>query len=505
MSLGAAIVPPVLATRGVSKRYAATQALRNVDLAFHGGCVHAVVGENGAGKSTLTRILTGAAAADAGEVLVDGVNVPLRDPMHAQRLGIRIVHQHDTLVPNLSVAENIVLGQWPRRRRFGWIDVQETSRRAGALLKDLGHEDIPLKRPAGDLSAAQRQIVEIAKAISLSPRVLILDEPTASLAHADIEHLFGLVRRLREGGTAIVYISHRLDEIFELANQVTVLRDGAVTASLPVADTDKKGLIRLMVGRSLDELFPKRQRREPPQPALVVRDLARDDAFGPVSFEVKAGEIVGLYGLVGSGRSELARCLFGADRATRGVVSWQDRPLTLCTPRDALRAGIALLTEDRLGDGLVRGMSVRDNATLACKLHLKRLSVIDARRQRSLVLEQVRQLGVRPPDIERDVATLSGGNQQKVVLGKWLLSQARLLILDEPTRGVDVGARCDIYEAIASLADAGMAVLLISSDLPEVIGMSQRLLVMRAGRIAGTFQQDDADEERLLACASGVA
>jgi ribose transport system ATP-binding protein len=209
--------------------------------------------------------------------------------------------------------------------------------------------------------------------------------------------------------------------------------------------------------------------------------------------------------LVGSGRSELARCLFGADRATRGVVSWQDRPLTLCTPRDALRAGIALLTEDRLGDGLVRGMSVRDNATLACKLHLKRLGVIDARRQRSLVLEQVRQLGVRPPDIERDVATLSGGNQQKVVLGKWLLSQARLLILDEPTRGVDVGARCDIFEAIASLADAGMAVLLISSDLPEVIGMSQRLLVMRAGRIAGTFQQDDADEERLLACASGVA
>jgi len=494
----------VLAAQGVAKRYGATQALRGVDVAFHGGEIHAIVGENGAGKSTLTHILTGAVRADTGRLLVDGQPVPLRDPLQAQRLGIRMVHQHDTLVPNLDVAENILLGQWPRRRWLRSIDFGAVHRRAADVLAELGYPGLPLHRLAGGLPASQRQIVEIAKAVSVQPRVLILDEPTAALAQEDISRLFAFVRRLRDRGTAIVYISHHLDEIFQLADRVTVLRDGSVTGSLPVGQTDKPGLIRLMVGRSIDDLHPART-RPAVRPALRVEGLTCAGDVEPVSFEVGAGEIVSMYGLVGSGRTEVARCLYGADRASGGRITWEGQLLALRSPREALRAGIAMLTEDRLGDGLVRGMSVRDNASLACLPRLTRLGMLHRARQGAWVREQVRRLDVRPPDIERDVATLSGGNQQKVVLAKWLLTRARLLILDEPTRGVDIAAKRDIYDTIGGLADAGLAVLLISSDLPEVLGMSDRVLVMRERRLAGCFDRAQASEERLLACASGVA
>lgn len=503
-AVDAPALPPVLAAQGIAKSYGATHALRGVDMAFQGGEVHAIVGENGAGKSTLTHILTGAVRADVGHIMVDGQRVPLSGPLEAQRLSIRMVHQHDTLVPNLSVAENILLGQWPRRQTLRWIDWGAMHRRAAAVLGELGYPGLPLHRLAGSLPASQRQIVEIAKAVSVQPRVLILDEPTAALAQEDISRLFAFVRRLRDRGTAIVYISHHLDEIFELADRVTVLRDGSVTGSVPVAQTDKQGLIRLMVGRSINDLHPVRT-RPAPRPALRVEGLMRVGHFEPVTFEVGVGEIVGMYGLIGSGRTEIARCLYGADSASGGSVTWEGEPLALRSPREALRAGIALLTEDRLGDGLVRGMSVRDNATLACLPRLTRLGVLRRAEQGAWVQEQVRRLDVRPPDIERDVATLSGGNQQKVVLAKWLLTQARLLILDEPTRGVDIAAKRDIYDTIGGLADAGLAVLLISSDLPEVLGMSDRVLVMREGRLAGCFDRAQASEERLLACASGVA
>jgi len=496
-------VHPALSAEGIIKRYGGTHALRGVSVSFQRGEVHAIVGENGAGKSTLTHILTGALRADAGSITLDGVPVTLRDPLEGQRLGIRMVHQHDTLVAHLSVTENILLGQLPRGRRSGLIDWAAAHRRAQSVLDEIGYPHFELRALASTLSAAKRQIVEMAKAVSVVPQVLILDEPSASLAHQDIERMYTFVRRLRDHGTAIVYISHRLDEIFELADRVTVLRDGAVTGSLAVANTDKAGLVRLMVGRDIQDLFPQRSMRDP-RVALSVRDLQRHGAFEGVSFEVGEAQVVGMYGLVGSGRTEVARCLFGADPLGSGTITWQGRPFAPRSPGDALRAGVALLTEDRLGDGLVRGMSVRDNAALASLPRDCRWGVLDRSRQRHRVDAQVRDLAIRPTNIERDVATLSGGNQQKVVLAKWLLAEATLLILDEPTRGVDIAAKRDIYEVIGRLVDAGTSVLLISSDLPEVLGMSDRILVMREGRIAGAFDRGEANEERLLSCASGL-
>jgi ABC-type sugar transport system ATPase subunit len=493
---------PTLAAEGIEKAFGATRAVRGVSVAFAAGSIHALVGENGAGKSTLTHILSGAIPADAGRILIDGAPAVLRTPLDAMAQGIRMVHQHDTLVPNLSVTENILLGQMPRRR-FGALDWPAAHAQARAILAELGHPQLDLRAPAWRLSAAQRQIVEIAKAIAVPPRVLILDEPTASLTQGEAERLFAFLRLLRDRGVAIIYISHRLDEVLALADHITVLRDGLVTGSLPAREADKPTLIRLMVGRAIADLYPRRQ-AVTAQPLLSVRALGRAPGFHDVSFDLGAGEIVGLYGLIGSGRTGLARCLFGADRAETGSITWEGRPFAPTSPRAALAAGIALLTEDRLGDGLVRFMSVRDNASIASFRAITRFGLLDRAAQTRRVTEQVQALAIRPPEIERAIATLSGGNQQKVVLAKWLLAEAKLLILDEPTRGVDVAARRDLYDVIGRLAEGGMAVLLISSDLPEILGMCQRVLVMREGRIAGRFNCAEATEERLVACASGV-
>jgi ABC-type sugar transport system ATPase subunit len=496
-----AVDAPVLVAQDIAKSFGATHALRGVSVTFRAGTIHALVGENGAGKSTLTHILSGAIPADAGRILIGGAPVVLRTPLDAMAQGIRMVHQHDTLVPNLTVTENILLGQMPRRWP-GLLDWTAARARARTILAELGYPLLDVRLPAWRLSAAQRQVVEIAKAVAVPPRVLILDEPTASLAQGEVERLFAFLRALRDRGGAIVYISHRLDEVLALADHVTVLRDGLVTGALPAAEADKPTLIRLMVGRTIADLHPRRQAAT--RPLLRVEGLGRAPAFRDVSFAVGAGEIVGLYGLIGSGRTELARCLFGADRADAGGMIWQGRPFTPRSPRAALAAGIALLTEDRLGDGLVRFMSVRDNASLASFRAITRCGVIDRARQSARVRGQVQALAIRPPDIEREIATLSGGNQQKVVLAKWLLAEAKLLVLDEPTRGVDVAARRDLYDVIGRLADEGRGVLLISSDLPEILGLCQRVLVMREGRIVGRFDRAEASEERLVACASGL-
>lgn len=493
---------PALAAQGIEKSFGATRAVRGVSVTFAAGTIHALVGENGAGKSTLTHVLSGAITADAGRVLIDGAPVVLRTPLDAMARGIRMVHQHDTLVPNLSVTENILLGQMPQRR-FGGLDWRAAHARARAILAELGYPLLDLRAPAWRLSAAQRQIVEIAKAVAVPPRVLILDEPTASLTQGDAERLFASLRALRDRGAAIIYISHRLDEVLALADHVTVLRDGLVSGSLPAREADKATLIRLMVGRSITDLYPRRP-AVTGRPLLSVRALGRPPRFQDVSFDIGIGEIVGLYGLIGSGRTELARCLFGADRAETGSITLQGRPFMPQSPRAALTAGIALLTEDRLGDGLVHFMSVRDNASLASLRAITRFGMLDRAAQTRRVTEQVDALSIRPPEIEREIATLSGGNQQKVVLAKWLLTEARLLILDEPTRGVDIAARRDLYDVIGRLAQGGLAVLLISSDLPEILGMCQRMLVMREGRIAGRFDRAEATEERLVACAAGV-
>ena len=493
-----------LRMQGISKRYGGTQALRAVDFSAERGEVHAIVGENGAGKSTLSRILSGAVQCDAGEIRLDGVPQAITSPLRGQQLGIRMVHQHANLVPNLSVTENILLGGMPAGRSGWWIDWPAAHWQAQQILEGIGFPGIDVRRRIARLSAAQHQLVEIAKAVAVKPRVLIMDEPSAVLAQEDLGKLFALIRRLRAEGVLILYISHRLDELSEIADRVTVLKDGALVGTVDPRRTPRDELIRLMVGRPLQEIFPRRQPRARAE-LLSLHNLGRAGSFRDVSLSVAEGEIVGLYGLVGSGRTEVARCVFGADRPDAGEVRLAGRVLRARTPRTALRAGIAMLTEDRIGDGLVPGLPVRDNVSLASFDAMSRWGLLDRSRQSALVQAKVRELDVRPADIEQPVRMLSGGNQQKVVLAKWLLTQARVLLLDEPTRGVDIAAKKEIYATIAALTDGGMGILLISSELPEILGMSDRILVMRDGRLAGEFTRSEATEEGILACAAGVA
>ena len=493
---------PFLQMSGISKRFGGTQALRSVDLTADSGEVHAIVGENGAGKSTISRILTGAVQSDAGQIRLDGKLQYVTSPLIGQQLGIRMVAQHANLVPNLSVTENVLLGAMPTGRFGWWIDMAAAHRQVEQILESIGFEGINVRRRASRLSAAQRQVVEIAKAVSVKPRILIMDEPSAVLAQDDLTKLFTLIRRLREQNVLIFYISHRLDELYAIADRVTVLKDGALVGTVDPRETQRDELIRLMVGRPLQDIFPRRVWQAGAD-ILSVNSLSRTGVFENVSFTVAQGEIVGVYGLVGSGRTEVARCIFGADRAESGEMRVSGRAYRPRSPRDALRAGIAMLTEDRASDGLVLGLSIRDNMSLASFAAVSRMGVIDRRTQSELVQAKAREVDVRPPNIERPVGKLSGGNQQKVVLAKWLLTNARLLLLDEPTRGVDVAAKKEIYTAIGHLAQQGMGILLISSDLPEILGMCDRMLVMREGRLVGEFSSEEATEENVLACASG--
>jgi ABC-type sugar transport system ATPase subunit len=490
--------------RAISKRFGGTQALRSVDFTAESGEVHAIVGENGAGKSTLSRILTGALQCDAGEIRLAGEPQAITSPLRGQQLGIRMVHQHANLVPNLSVTENVLLGGMPTSRYGWWIDWGAAHRRARQILERIGFEGIDVRRRVARLSASQRQVVEIAKAVAVKPRILILDEPSAVLAQEDLTKLFALIRRLREENVLIFYISHRLDELFQIADRVTVLKDGALVGTVDPRRTQRDELIRLMVGRALQDIFPRRDPKAGRE-LLSLHGLGRAGSFHDVSFTLAEGEIVGLYGLVGSGRTEVARCVFGADRAGMGEIRVRGRTLRPRSPQDALRAGIAMLTEDRIGDGLVLGLSIRDNVSLASFPAISRWGTLDRRRQGALVQAKVRELDVRPPDIERLVRKLSGGNQQKVVLAKWLLTHARILLLDEPTRGVDIAAKKEIYATIADLAAGGMGILLISSELPEILGMCDRTLVMRDGRLVGEFTRQEATEEKILARAAGGA
>jgi ribose transport system ATP-binding protein len=491
-------VTALLQMSGISKRFGGTQALRSVDITAESGEVHAIVGENGAGKSTLSRILTGAVQSDAGEIRLDGKPQTITSPLRGQQLGIRMVHQHANLVPNLSVTENVLLGGMPTASRFSWwIDWEAAHRRVQQILDGIGFEGIDVQRRVARLSPAQHQIVEIAKAVAVKPKVLIMDEPSAVLAQEDLTKLFALIRRLREENVLILYISHRLDELYAIADRVTVLKDGAVVDTVDPSRTPHDELIRLMVGRPLQDIFPRREPKSGRE-LLSLHGLGRAGSFKDISFAVAEGEIVGLYGLVGSGRTEVARCVFGADRPGSGEIRVMGRALRPRSPRDALRAGIAMLTEDRIGDGLVLGLSIRDNVSLASFPTISRWGILDRRRQSALVQAKVRELDVRPADIEQLARKLSGGNQQKVVLAKWLATRARILLFDEPTRGIDVGAKAGIHELMRELARAGAAVVMISSELPEVIGMSDRLLVMRDGTIAGQLPAGASEAEIML-------
>jgi ribose transport system ATP-binding protein len=490
----------ILEASAISKSFPGVRALDSIDFTLRGGEVHALVGENGAGKSTLIKILSGVYQPDTGEIRVDGQTVTLASAQDAQRLGIVPVHQEIHLVPLLSVAENIFLGRQPMRGR-GWIDRVGMERQAAEILESLGIR-VDVRALVTDLSVAQRQMVSIARALSSQARVIILDEPTASLSERETMILFEIIRRLKERGVAVIYISHRLEEIFVIADRVTVMRDGRVVGTQPVAETRLDQIIAKMVGRQMSDLFRK---QEVPigSPILQVDRLNAEGVLRDISFTLHRGEILGLAGLVGAGRTELARAIFGADRYDRGSVLLEGRPLRARHPREAVARGVGLAPEDRKQQGLIMGLPVAQNITLANLFRRQLLGFFSLRAERQTAETYVKRLGIRTPDVDRHVVFLSGGNQQRVVIARWLETRPKVLILDEPTQGVDVGAKAEIHGLMVELARAGVGILLISSDLPEVLQMSDRVIVMHEGRITGRFSREQATQEMVMRSATG--
>jgi ABC-type sugar transport system ATPase subunit len=488
----------LLSAASLSKSFPGVRALEGVDLELRPGEVHALLGENGAGKSTLIKILGGALVPDAGEARLEGQPLPLGDPLAVRRRGVSIVYQELTLVPELTAAENIFLG---RERGRPLLRRREMARAAQALLDGLGARIAP-GVPVRALSLAQQQLVEIARALAGESKVIILDEPSATLSDPEVERLFAVLRGLRARGLGVVYISHRLEEIFAIADRVTVLRDGRRVASSPVADVDRAQLIRWMVGRDLREEFPPRA-PAPGDAVLEVRGLACPPRFTDVSFTVRRGEIVGLAGLVGAGRTSVALALFGALPGVRGEVRLDGRPVRFASPADALRAGMGYVTEDRRRRGLFRVLSAGANITISFLRSLAPLGILSPGRERPAAAAAAKEFDVRAAaGLAQPAGTLSGGNQQKLLLARLLLRPRRLLVLDEPTRGIDVGAKAEIYGIMNRLTAQGLGILMISSELPEVLGMSDRVVVMHEGRTAGELSRAQATPERVMELAT---
>jgi rhamnose transport system ATP-binding protein len=494
-------VSTLLRATNVSKSFAGVQALQGVSFEVHSGEVHALVGENGAGKSTLMKVVAGAHQADAGTLEVNGRAVEKNDPRVSLSLGIAFIHQQPALFPDLTVAENIALGleaggwwrpvRWGRRRR----QARELLARVGAAIDP--------DAVVHDLTMPEQQLVEIARALGANARVLIMDEPTASLSEREVLRLFQVIRDLRGRGAGIVYISHRLDELFQVADRVTVLRDGRVITTRPMAEVTRAELISLMVGREITTVFPK-QAVTPGAVVLELRDVGcRASGVQNVNLSVRAGEIVGLAGLVGAGRTELARVLFGLTPADSGVIHLRGRPVTIPTPARAVELGIAYVPEDRRRHGVILNMAVAPNTSLAVLKKIAAHGWLNFQRERALATRFVERLGIRTASIDTPVGDLSGGNQQKVAVARWLATEPAVLVLDEPTQGVDVGAKAEIHRLMSELAGQGLAILMISSDLPEVLGMSDRVAVMRGGRVVGTLDRAEATQENVLALALG--
>ncbi|BCQ26896.1 ATP-binding cassette domain-containing protein [Caballeronia sp. NK8] len=497
---------PFLEMRDISKTFPGVKALERVSLDIHRGEVLALAGENGAGKSTLMKILTGVYAPDpGGTIRIEGREVALADSHHARALGVNIIYQELAVVENLTVGENIFLAKEPRTR-FGFIDRARMYAQARDVLRTIDMDIDPATR-VSELSVGQQQMIEIAKALSAQSKAIIMDEPTASLSHHETSVLLGLVKRLRERGIAVVYISHRLEEIFDLADRVTVLRDGRTVSTAPIAQVTRETLVRQMVDRELSELYGEPQSHASGTPVLEVRGLSlrpvkkAEARIRDIGFTLHRGEVLGIAGLVGSGRTEIMEMIFGM-RASTGTVSIDGAPVRIRNPHDAIRAGIGFVTEDRKAQGLVLGMSVRENFSLT---HLRRYSpfqFVQYARERESCQQYVRMLGIKTPGVEQKVVNLSGGNQQKIVIAKWVARNPKVLIVDEPTRGIDVGAKAEVHALIARLAAQGIGVIVISSDLLEVLALSDRILTVREGRISGELSRAEASQEKVMALAT---
>ena len=480
----------------ITKDYPGVRALDRAKFEIKQGEVHALVGENGAGKSTLIKILAGAVQKDEGDISFNGVNVEINSPQESQRLGISVIYQEFNLVPQLNVSENIFLGREMNRGIWGILNRKQEEQKAKEILARLG-ANLDSKTPVNKLSVAGQQIVEIAKALSSDAKLIAMDEPSSALTDREIKSLFTLIENLKSEGVSIIYISHRLEEIFQIADRVTVLRDGQWIGTFPVDKVGKDELIEMMVGRKLHEGFPRRQAKIGKE-ILVLKSITRKGVIEDISFELREGEILGITGLVGSGRTEVVRAIFGADEIDEGEIYFNGNKVKIKSPIDAIKMGISLLTEDRQAYGLILDMTVRENITLANLKNLSKFSVIKKCQEHEAADRFIDELRIKTPSREQTTRNLSGGNQQKVVLSKWLLANSKVIIFDEPTKGIDVGAKVEIYQLMNQLAESGVGVIMISSELPEILGMSDRIIVMCEGRIKAEFSAENATQTQIM-------
>lgn len=501
---------PILRMRGIRKAFPGVQALDGVDFEVNAGEVMALVGENGAGKSTLIKILAGAHTADEGSIEIENQPVHISSPRHSQQLGVAVIYQELNLAEQVSVAENIFVGR-EYRNRLGLVDFKAMSEKSKMWL-DMLHIDVDPKIEVRRLGIARKQMVEIAKALSLDASIIVMDEPTSSLPTVttspaeknEVEVLLEMITNLRERGKAVIYISHRMNEIFRISDRITVLRDGRLVGVKNTSETNPDEIVAMMVGRNLEDLYGPPQALRYGEIVLEVKNLSQTGRLHDIGFHVRSGEILGVAGLVGAGRTEMAKAVFGVDRMDTGNIFVNGRSVNIRSPRDAIRAGLGYLPEDRKLQGLFLRMAIRLNITAAIIDRVSRYGFIQHKKEESLSRQYVRQLNIRTPSIDQFVRNLSGGNQQKVVIAKWLAAQPKVLIMDEPTRGVDVGAKMEIYSLMHEMAKQGMAVVMISSELPEILGMSDRIIVLREGRLAGELTREEASEEKIMALATGI-
>jgi len=490
----AEIRAPLLEMKGITKRFPGVLALDDVSLSVYPGEVLALVGENGAGKSTLMKILSGVYKKDAGEILLDGKSVEITGPLHARQLGISIIYQELNVLNNMNIAENIFVGR--EKKRKGLVDKKLQHEEARRLLDRVGL-DVDTRTKTGRLSTAQKQMVEVAKALSTHARIIIMDEPTSSLTDKETDMLLSIIRHLRADGVAIVFISHRMNEIFEIADRIAVMRDGQMVKTVAASEATEQTIIAAMVGRDVQNLFVK---EEAPigEVALEVKNLSTKNFLKDISFNVRSGEIVGFAGLVGAGRSEVMRAVFGIDPREGGEIYVRGKPVAIRSTVDALRAGMGFVPEDRKEQGLILKMSVLHNTSIAALPSVAKGWFLDKKRERGLAGEYIAKLRVKTPSQEQRVMNLSGGNQQKVVIAKWMATHPSVLILDEPTRGIDVGAKKEIHMLMSELVRQGVAIIMISSELPEILGMSDRIYVMHDGRIKGEIARSEATQESVM-------